>query len=116
MRITERRLRQLIRNVIKESQINEMHDDNNAYASLVGAQAHAGYSPKVTYDEQTHRRLMGEFWDAVSEKGSIYAMYPDLEKNNPEGSAADYEHEAWQNWLSDTKSKQYYEVYKDYTC
>ena len=42
MKITERRLRQIIRSVIKESQMNEMMDMNFPMDSLAGAAAHGG--------------------------------------------------------------------------
>lgn len=40
MKITERRLRSIIRQIIKESAINEMFDMHNPYDSMVGAAAH----------------------------------------------------------------------------
>ena len=42
MRITERRLRQLIRSVIKEAKINEMMGDMHHFDALSGAAAHGG--------------------------------------------------------------------------
>ena len=42
MRITERRLRQLIRSVIKEVKINEMMGDMHHFDALAGSAAHGG--------------------------------------------------------------------------
>lgn len=47
MKITERRLRQLIRSVIKENMINEMFDMHNPFDSIAGASGHADASREL---------------------------------------------------------------------
>ena len=56
MKITERRLRQLIRSVIKESYMNEMFDMNFPFDSMAGAKGHADFfSQKVkSWEELTN--------------------------------------------------------------
>ena len=131
MRITENKLRRIIRSVIKESAINEMFDMNAPYATIAGASAHQGAGhdggkairfmhdkPKyLRYDEDEHNELAEEFWEEVNAKDGVRKMYPDLFKddNSIQGSGADDEHKAWQKWLKN-KSTAAFETYKDYSC
>ena len=83
MKITEKRLRQIIRSVIKESQMNEIVDMNFPMDSLAGSAAHGGIDnplyqtvyPKEFYgdDPENHSALMPAA-EAVGLSGRILGV------------------------------------------